>query len=309
MAAVTGAPRLAQRIHVRGIVQGVGFRPYVFRLARTHGVHGWVLNGDDGVGIHVEGSGERVDAFVRALTTDPPPAAHIAAVDVEPAAAGALTGFEIRDSESDRQPTTRIAPDLPICDACLREMLDRDDRRSRYPYINCTNCGPRFSIVRALPYDRARTTMAEWVLCPDCAAEYHDPENRRFHAQPVACAACGPRYRLVMADHGQVGNADAIRQAASLLNAGRIVAVKGIGGYHLACDADNGACVARLRERKYRKDQAFAVMVRDMALAERTVLLTAEARALLSSTARPVVLAPSRAALDNVAPDNLDLCG
>ncbi|HXI31765.1 MAG TPA: acylphosphatase, partial [Vicinamibacterales bacterium] len=227
---------------MRGVVQGVGFRPQVFRLARAHGLDGWVLNGDDGVRIHVEGGGDALDAFVRDLRAHPPPAADVASIAVEAAATTALAGFEIRHSESERRPTTRIAPDLPVCDDCLRELFDPGDRRHLYPYINCTNCGPRFSIVLALPYDRAQTTMAGWPLCPECSAEYHDPSNRRFHAQPVACPACGPRYRLVDSANAPIGaGGDAIRLAAHLLRDGRIVAVKGVGGYHLACDAANRA--------------------------------------------------------------------
>jgi len=306
MAPVTGTSRAARRIHVRGIVQGVGFRPYVFRLARAHDLDGWVLNGDDGIRIHVEGSGDALDAFVQALSGSPPPAARIAAIDVEPADIDGVTGFEIRHSEAGRQPTTRISPDLPTCDACLRELFDPSDPRARYPYINCTNCGPRYSIVRALPYDRARTTMAAWPMCAYCSGEYVDPGNRRFHAQPVACPACGPQYRLI-GGSAEWRGADAIARTAAMLRAGRILAIKGIGGYHLACDAANAATVAELRERKYRKEQAFAVMVRDLASAERTIHLTSDARALLLSPPRPIVLAPARLDLPGVAPDNGDL--
>jgi len=288
---------------VRGVVQGVGFRPQVFRLARAHGLDGWVLNGDDGVRIHVEGGGDALDAFVRDLRAHPPPAAHVASIDVEAAAITSLTGFEIRHSESERRPTTRIAPDLPVCDDCLRELFDPGDRRHLYPYMNCTNCGPRFSIVLALPYDRAQTTMAGWPLCPECSAEYHDPSNRRFHAQPVACPACGPRYRLVDSTKAPIGaGGDAIGLAAQLLRDGRIVAVKGVGGYHLACDAANRAAVAALRDRKYRKEQAFALMVADAGVARRTVELNADACRLLTSAARPIVVAPAHVDLEGVAP-------
>jgi len=307
MALITDAPeRIARRIHIRGVVQGVGFRPHVFRLASAHAVAGWVLNGADGVRIHVEGATDAVEAFLRDLLARPPEAARIAAVTVDPDTPGAFGGFEIRDSDAAGRPTTRISPDLPICAACLREMFDPADRRHGYPYINCTDCGPRFSIVRALPYDRASTTMAEWPLCERCAAEYAEPIDRRFHAQPVACPACGPHYVLRIGETAIRGDA-AIREAARWLADGRIVAVKGIGGYHLACDADNGGAVAALRDRKYRKDKAFAVMVRDAAVAGRTVELTPEARALLESRARPIVVAPSRAPLPGVAPDNRDV--
>jgi len=312
---------------VRGVVQGVGFRPFVFRLARTHALDGWVLNGDAGVQIHVEGREQALEAFIRELQSSPPRAAHIAEITIEVDGIDAVGGFEIRQSESDRRPTTRVSPDLPVCDACLKELFDPSDRRYLYPYVNCTNCGPRFSIVRALPYDRARTTMSNWPLCSECAAEYADAEDRRFHAQPVACGSCGPRYRLLpslvsgvcrQTDRASPAKAglhitqnhiteNAIETAARLLADGRIVAVKGIGGYHLACDADNAATVAALRDRKFRKDQAFAVMTRDVPTAEETVQLTSAARDLLTSTARPIVLAPARIALPAVAPDNRDL--
>ncbi len=312
----------ARHVHVRGIVQGVGFRPYVFRLANVHALHGWVLNGGDGVRIHVEGSEDALDTFVHDLAAHPPPAAQIAAISIEAADVAGCARFEIRHSDDAGRPTTRIAPDLPTCDACLREMLDPADRHHRYPYINCTNCGPRFSIVRALPYDRAHTTMAEWPMCPACAAEYHDPSDRRFHAQPVACPACGPRYRLVRlkpdaTDDGlepvvsgfsrTITGDDAVREAARLLRGGRILAVKGVGGYHLACDADNAAAVASLRERKYRKEKAFAIMVRDVSVARATIDLTPAVEVLLESAARPIVLAPARVSLPGVAPGNHDL--
>ena len=307
MPTVSSAPRLARRIAVRGIVQGVGFRPFVFRLAREHGLAGWVLNGADGVSIHVEGTEAAVCAFIAGLRGQPPPAARIAAITVEPDDVSALTGFVIRVSESDRRPTTRISPDLPVCDECLTEMLDGADPRYRYPYINCTNCGPRFSIVRALPYDRASTTMADWPLCTECASHYHDPDDRRFHAQPVACPRCGPGYRLVVDGAERVRDHAAMVCAARLLREGRLLALKGIGGYHLACDAANGDAVATLRHRKYRKEQAFAVMARDLAAASCIVDLSAAAIALLTSPVRPIVLAPARAPLAGIAPDNLDI--
>jgi hydrogenase maturation protein HypF len=320
MAIDAGTGRLARRILVRGVVQGVGFRPFVFRLARTHALDGWVLNGDAGVQIHVEGCEPALQAFISELQSSPPRAAHIAELTIEADGIDEVRGFEIRHSESDRRPTTRVSPDLPVCDACLNELFDPSNQRYLYPYINCTNCGPRYSIVRALPYDRALTTMSSWPLCGECAAEYADPENRRFHAQPVACASCGPHYRLLPADARGVRlqadlaspagaglHSNVIQAAARLLVEGRIVGVKGIGGYHLACDADNAMTVAALRDRKYRKDQAFAVMTRDIATAEETVRLTSEARDLLTSTARPIVLAPGRITLPGVAPDNCDI--
>jgi hydrogenase maturation protein HypF len=313
MTLASGAGRVARRIHVRGVVQGVGFRPYVFRLAQAHALSGWVLNGQDGVRIHVEGDQRSVDAFVRELSTQPPPASWIAAMDVAPDAVAARNGFEILDSDADGRPATRISPDLSICADCRREMQDISNRRHRYAYINCTNCGPRYSILHALPYDRVNTTMAEWPLCDACAVEYRNPLDRRFHAEPIACPACGPQYYLVRSEPETVRAGrtvtgdDAIREAAALLAHGLIVALKGVGGYHLACDAANGAAVAALRNRKFRKDKAFALMVRDISTAEQTVVLTPDARMLLESPVRPIVLAPARMSFAHVAPDNRDL--
>ena len=306
---LAGSEQVARRIHVRGVVQGVGFRPHVFRLAQTHALSGWVRNGQDGVRIHVEGSARSVEAFLDRLFTEPPPASQIAAIEVVPASVTAAAGFNIVDSEADGCPTTRISPDLSICGDCLREMHDISNRRHRYAYINCINCGPRYSILRALPYDRVNTTMADWPLCEACAAEYHNPEDRRFHAQPIACPECGPQYSLIRLEPDTTRTCrsgdEAIREAAALLAGGQIVALKGVGGYHLACDAEDAAAVGALRNRKYRKDKAFALMVRDISIAEQTVMLTPEARVLLESAARPIVLAPARASFADVAPDSL----
>jgi hydrogenase maturation protein HypF len=291
----------ARFLRIRGVVQGVGFRPFVYRLAREHGIAGWVRNGGDGVEVHAEGEDEALDAFVRGFDS-PPPASRIAAFDVETIPATGCSGFEIHDSETGASPTVRISPDLPVCPACLQELFDPTDRRYGYPYINCTDCGPRYSIVLGLPYDRPRTTMRDWPLCADCSREYHDPLDRRFHAQPVACPICGPQVFLEDAK----GDA-AISQAARLLREGRVVAVKGLGGYHLAVDARNAAAVAMLRERKFRKEKPFAVMAKDLATARALVDLSPESEALLLAAARPVVLAPRRVELPNVAPDNADL--
>ncbi len=284
----------ARFLRVRGVVQGVGFRPFVYRLARDHGIAGWVRNGGDGVEIHAEGDEEALDAFVRGFGA-PPPASRVAAFDVETVPAAGCERFEIRDSAAKDRPTVRISPDLPVCPACLAELFDPADRRFGYPYINCTDCGPRYSIVLSLPYDRPRTTMHDWPMCPDCAHEYHDPLDRRFHAQPVACPACGPTY------------APEISETARLLRGGGIVAIKGLGGYHLAVDARDAAAVAALRERKVRKEKPFAVMAKDLAIARSLVDLSPAAEALLTAAARPVVLAPRRVDLPGVAPGNLDL--
>ena len=297
----------AWSIKVRGAVQGVGFRPFVFRLARANTLSGWVLNGDEGVEIFLEGSEHSFDQFLNGLKRDPPAAAQIAAIEVQMCAPAGVSDFTIRESSRCDRPTVRILSDLPVCDACLRELFDPKDRRFHYPYINCTECGPRFTVIRRLPYDRPNTTMRAWPLCDACAAEYHDPANRRFHAQPVACPDCGPGYSLQIAGEIIAGNEASIQRAAALLREGKIVAVKGLGGYHLACDAKDTNAVAALRERKFRKEKPFALMVRSVALAHSIVELSADAEALLSSTERPIVLAPARVNLAEVAPDNDEL--
>ena len=298
-------------IRVRGIVQGVGFRPFVYRLARANTLNGWVLNAEEGVEIHLEGAETGLEAFVRDLKAQPPPAASIAEIDVLPAEPEGLHEFTIRESQRRRRPTVRISPDLPVCNDCLKELFDPANPRHLYPYINCTNCGPRYSVVLGLPYDRPNTTMKPWPLDDYCAAEYSDPANRRFHAQPVACPACGPNYFLRPHLHSNHDTTDAskdsIRHAAQLLNAGAILAVKGLGGYHLACDARNPATVAALRDRKYRKEKPFALMAKDIDTARTLVELSSEAEALLTSAARPIVLAPAKAELPEVAPENNEL--
>jgi hydrogenase maturation protein HypF len=297
----------ARLIKVRGVVQGVGFRPFVFRLAETHTLAGWVLNGEDGVEIFLEGAGERLDAFIRELETAPPPAARIAAIEVSASEPRGVPGFTIRESRRENHPSVRISPDLPVCDDCLRELFSPADRRHRYPYINCTNCGPRYSVTLALPYDRRNTTMRRWPLDEFCANQYVDPADRRFHAQPVACPSCGPSYFLQRGATVVRGNDTSIREAAGLLRAGKIVAVKGLGGYHLACDARNAQAVRELRERKYRKERPFAIMTRNLDAAREIVELTPDAEALLVSVARPIVLARAKISLPGVAPDTGDL--
>jgi hydrogenase maturation protein HypF len=294
----------AYSIQVRGVVQGVGFRPFVYRLARAHGLTGWVLNGDGGVDIHLEGFEEPVQCFLEQLKKEPPPAAAISFLEVQLVEPRGFAEFTIRTSAGDDQPTTRISPDLPVCEDCLRELFNPKDRRYNYPYINCTNCGPRYSVVRSLPYDRANTTMAAWPLDNYCESEYGDPGNRRFHAQPVACPACGPHYEFRSGDELLRGSDRVISKAAAYLQAGKIVAVKGLGGYHLACDAKNVESVATLRNRKFRKEKPFALMVNNIEMARVLVELTAEAESLLRSTARPIVLAPAKIELPGVGPEN-----
>jgi hydrogenase maturation protein HypF len=298
-------------IRVRGVVQGVGFRPFVYRLACANTLNGWVLNAEEGVQIHIEGAETGLKAFVRDLKAQPPPAASIAEIDVQPAELEGWQKFTIRASQQKDHPTVRISPDLPVCADCLKELFDPADPRYLYPYVNCTNCGPRYSVVQALPYDRGNTTMRDWHLDDYCRSEYENPGNRRFHAQPVACPACGPGYYLHPSVHSkdEAGGAseDSIRRTAKTLRAGGIVAVKGLGGYHLACDARNPTAVAALRDRKYRKEKPLALMVRDVEMVRRLVELSSEAEALLTSIARPIVLAPARVELTEIAPGNSEL--
>ena len=302
-------------IRVRGVVQGVGFRPFVYRLALANTLCGWVLNGEEGVEIYLEGAEPRLEAFVHELRTQPPPAASIAQIEVHPAQPQGLHEFTIRESQRKDAPTVRISPDLPVCDECLKELFDPGDRRYHYPYINCTDCGPRYTVILALPYDRPKTTMKDWPLDDYCAREYRDPANRRFHAQPVACPACGPFYYFDGDDAGFTNDiqkrssavsGEVIFRAVKLLKEGSILAIKGLGGYHLACDARNPAAVAALRERKYRKEKPFALMTKDIATARTLIELSPEAEKLLASTARPIVLAPARIELEGVAPDNTE---
>jgi hydrogenase maturation protein HypF len=304
---MTAARSIARSIRVRGVVQGVGFRPFVFRLAHANALAGWVLNEPDGVDIHLEGAESALETFLHDLEALAPAAARITAVDVRPAEHADLKDFIIRESNHHGRVSVRISPDLPICDDCLRELFDPRNPRYRYPYINCTNCGPRYTVIERLPYDRPYTTMKHWPLDEFCARQYEDPSDRRFHAQPVACPVCGPHYKLEGEEAQVEGDWASIGATVSLLNAGRIVAVKGIGGYHLACDANCAEAVSAMRERKYRKEKPFAVMVRTIDDARRIVDLSPDAEALLVSSARPIVLAPAKIELAGVDPGNREL--
>ncbi len=301
----------ALRLHVNGVVQGVGFRPFVYRLAKHNLVNGWVLNAADGVEIHVEGEEPLVNQFVRELAEDAPAAAQVKRIDLEEAPMQGFTNFEIRFSDDSAvAETTLVSPDLATCDDCLKELFNPKNRRYRYPFINCTNCGPRFTIIESLPYDRASTSMKSFTMCPACQHEYDDPENRRFHAQPDACFECGPHISWYEA--GADGTAeeaaastvtwgntqeesDAILvRAVELLHAGGILAVKGLGGFHLACDATNEQTLALLRTRKRREGKAFAIMAADVEQARAWAQVSAEEEALLNSPARPIVLLKKR---------------
>jgi hydrogenase maturation protein HypF len=297
----------AYYVKISGVVQGVGFRPFIYRLAQENNLKGWVINSEEGVEIHLEGAEEPLQSFLAEMKTQRPQAATIIEVLTEPAEAAGFTTFTIRDSTSHRRPTVRISPDLPVCEDCLRELFDAQDRRYLYPFINCTNCGPRYSVIRRLPYDRLNTTMAGWPLDQQCATEYRDPANRRFHAQPVACPACGPAYFFQVGDEIVLGDEESVRKTAAYLRDGKIVAVKGIGGYHLACDARNIEAVSALRARKYRKEKPFAVMAKNQEIASSLVHLSQEAKELMNSVARPIVLARARVDLHQIAPDNDEL--
>jgi hydrogenase maturation protein HypF len=297
------------RLHITGIVQGVGFRPFVYKLAGRFGLTGWVRNTSAGVEIEVDGATESLQAFAAAIRNEAPPLARIDDFSIAFGVASGFSRFEILASKSLPEAFQPISPDVAVCEDCRREMLDRADRRFRYPFINCTNCGPRFTIVIDIPYDRPKTTMSRFQMCPDCAREYSDPGDRRFHAQPVACPICGPHVWLEFGGatsegHSLAGEA-ALRESRRLLSEGKIVAVKGLGGFHLACDATNSETVSELRRRKLRVDKPFAVMLADVGAAEQQCLVDPAESALLESAARPIVLLhrrPSSFISPSVAP-------
>lgn len=316
-------------IHVTGIVQGVGMRPFVYREAMAHGICGWVLNAGDGVHIEAHALSESLDEFVDALSEHAPAASrveHVEVVDLAPGNWDAANdqGFRIVASQDQTAHTTLVSPDIATCDDCLRELFDPADRRYHYPFINCTNCGPRFTIIRSLPYDRAATSMDRFPMCPACAAEYADPLDRRFHAQPDACFDCGPHITWREAVNGDAyGNSSAIPavgttretsdaiidRCVELLANGGIVAIKGLGGFHLACDASNEQAVAELRHRKRRSNKPLAVMVRSLADAGRLCHIDDAERDLLAGSIRPIVLLRRRAVCgnDGDSPDALVL--
>lgn len=315
-------------IHVTGIVQGVGMRPFVYREAMAHGICGWVLNAGDGVHIEAHALAGALDAFVAALSEHAPAAArveHVEAVDLAANGWDAANeeGFRIVASQDQTAHTTLVSPDIATCDDCLRELFDPADRRYHYPFINCTNCGPRFTIIRSLPYDRAATSMDRFPMCPECAAEYANPLDRRFHAQPDACFDCGPHIMWREVGVGdEPGEAAAslavgttretsdaiIDRCVELLACGGIVAIKGLGGFHLACDASNEQAVAELRRRKRRSNKPLAVMVRSLADVERLCHISDVERGLLAGSIRPIVLLRRRAVCESGdSPDALAL--
>jgi hydrogenase maturation protein HypF len=297
--------RTRTRLRIEGIVQGVGFRPFVHGVASDLGLVGFVGNDAQGVFVEAEGDPATVGTLLRMIETEAPPLAVIERISAEQLEPVGDQAFVIVDSQAAGERQALISPDMATCEDCLRELAEPSDRRYRYPFINCTNCGPRFTIVTDVPYDRPFTTMAGFRMCGDCAREYHDPADRRFHAQPTCCPACGPSLRLLPAVPG-----DPVIATAELLRAGKVVAVKGLGGYHVAADATNENAVSALRCRKHREDKPFAVMVRDVDAARRLAAVSDEEAALLTSPQRPIVLLPrlEQAPLArSVAPGNRDV--
>ncbi len=301
-----------QHIHVSGVVQGVGFRPFVFGLAHRLELDGWVYNSSDGVDIEIQGRPEQLEAFSAALQNEAPPLAHIDHVTIDAVPTESEPGFAIRHSVT-RPGASLIAPDVATCHDCLHELLNPTDRRYRYPFTNCTNCGPRFTIIEGLPYDRPMTTMREFPMCPDCQAEYDNPMDRRFHAQPNACAVCGPRVWMSTGgsaehfDDALSTAEDPFKAAASLLRLGGIIAIKGLGGFHLACDATNNQAVRWLRRRKGRPAKPFAVMMADMEMVQRYCQVGLQEADLLQSPAAPIVLLWRKPGTDlalSIAPRN-----
>jgi len=306
------------RVRVSGTVQGVGFRPHVYRLAHEHALAGFVRNDTRGVELEVEGPAQAIDEFLLALRAQAPPLAVLETVDCADCAPLGQAGFAILASVAGGRADAPVTPDSATCEECLAELRDPADRRFRYPFINCTNCGPRFTIVRGVPYDRPLTSMAAFAMCEACRAEYENPADRRFHAQPNACPVCGPQVALEAGGAAgssedapdAAGESDAIAGAAAALAGGEILAIKGIGGYHLACRADDPAAVARLRSRKHREEKPFALMTQTAGMAARLVELSEAERTLLASPARPIVLArrrPDAAVAAAVAPGAREL--
>jgi hydrogenase maturation protein HypF len=283
-----------RHITVEGVVQGVGFRPFVYGLAVRNGLAGFVLNDTAGVTIELEGEPPALETFLTHLREQPPPLARIENVDCRIIPSKGESAFNIVGSQGDEERSVLISPDTPTCDDCLKELFDPADRRYRYPFINCTNCGPRFTIIKDVPYDRERTTMGHFEMCGDCAREFHDPADRRFHAQPNACPQCGPRVRLLDGRGQEILDGDPISHAARLLRQGAVLAVKGLGGYHLACNALDHDAARRLRARKHREEKPFALMASDLRAVKQLCSVSKEDEILLRSYARPIVLLRKR---------------
>ncbi|MGI8577303.1 MAG: carbamoyltransferase HypF [Nocardioidaceae bacterium] len=308
----SGGSRARRRFDIGGLVQGVGFRPFVYVTAVDLALSGSVVNDATGVIAEIEGPPAAIDEFAERLRTQAPPLAMIEAISVTELAATGETGFVIDDSQRGAGRRTLASPDVATCDDCLRELAEPTDRRFRHPFITCTNCGPRFTIITDLPYDRPTTTMVDFAMCERCRAEYVDPTDRRFHAQPIACPECGPHCEFVDANGCVHGDTDSLAMARYRLSSGAILAVKGIGGYHLVCDAENEAAVSELRRRKQRGNKPFAVMVADLAAARDIVAMDDAEERLVTDSRRPIVLLerklePSVVVAESVAPDTREL--
>jgi len=283
------------RLRFSGIVQGVGFRPFIYRLPVEHGLVGWVRNRHDGVVVEVEGPPDSLERFLADVEKKRPPRAEVAEITAEEIPAGGERDFRILLSDKEGAKSVRIPPDIATCPDCLRELFDPGDRRFRYPFINCTNCGPRLTIIQDVPYDRANTSMACFPLCPRCRSEYENPADRRFHAEPNACPDCGPRLELLDGGGNRLNAADPLGRAVEALRCGWVLALKGLGGFHLAVDATNDEAVRRLRARKFREEKPLALMVRDLETAARVAELGEEEVDLILSHERPIVLAKKKA--------------
>ncbi|MGB2983303.1 MAG: carbamoyltransferase HypF [Candidatus Bipolaricaulia bacterium] len=290
------------RIRVRGVVQGVGFRPFIHRLASESGLNGWVRNTSGAVEVEVEGDESALRSFVESIEREAPPRSRIEGIEASFHPVTSHSGFEILPSCHEDGSRQLISPDISICEDCRNEILTAGDRRHRYPFTNCTNCGPRFTIIKDIPYDRLRTTMSAFDMCSTCQSEYDDPRDRRFHAQPNACGKCGPSLRLVDSGGGVHGAQDVLTEAAELLVDGNVLAVKGLGGFHLVCDATNEGAVRRLRERKRRPSKPLAVMFLDSQSVEKHCILAVEERALLESPESPIVLVRWKRESSGVSP-------
>jgi hydrogenase maturation protein HypF len=299
--------RIRAKLLIKGIVQGVGFRPFIYGLAKSRSLSGWVLNSTEGVSIEIEGEKQLVDDFIDQIRPQAPPLSAIDSVEVEYLPPIDYKSFDIRHSEGDKDKYVKISPDICVCNDCLRELFNPSDRRYCYPFINCTNCGPRFTIIADIPYDREKTTMRSFKMCPDCQAEYDDPLNRRFHAQPNACPVCGPSVTLEDLN-GKIDCADPIKKAIELITDGKIIAIKGIGGFHLACDATNDKAVQTLRERKRRSFKPYAIMSANLDKIREYCLANDEEAKLIQSVQRSIVLLQKRGDFryisEQVAPNN-----
>jgi hydrogenase maturation protein HypF len=301
---------VALKLTVNGIVQGVGFRPHIYQLAHSHQLMGEIANTSSGVSIHVEGSAENIDRFCRNLPSGLPPLAHITGIAETPDTVRGFDDFSILPSTAGLMRSTLISPDVSVCDDCLKELFDPADRRFRYPFINCTNCGPRYTIIDDIPYDRCNTSMKNFIMCGPCQSEYDDPQNRRFHAQPNACSDCGPQVALHGSDGGLISCENPIEQAARYLKQGKILAIKGLGGFHLSVDALNTPAVERLRRRKHREEKPLAVMSLSLEMIRDYALVAPEEKALLTSFRCPIVLLNKKKPFslsDAVSPRNVTI--